>query len=225
MISSSPRCRAARRSSWKSVAAGMRNGDPCGGPCGDPGQDAEERRAGNTQQDRAIDLASHQNESEHDAETGGEHFFRREAAEADERGGIRDYKLCVAQSDEGDEHADAGGGRVLQAVGNAVDDLFADAGDGQQDEQDPGKEHDTQRSTPGNAHAQADGIGEVSVQRHAGSHRDGIIRVKTHHERRDRRRNARGEHHAFGRHSCLGKDLGIHDDDVGHRHEGRDAAD
>ncbi len=162
--------------------AGMRHGYPGCGPGGNPRKNAEEGCAGNTEQDRAIDLARHQNESEHNAETGGDHFFRGEAAEAYEGCGIRDYELCVAQADEGDEHADAGGGRVLQAVRDAVDDLFADAGDGKQDEQDPGKEHDTQRRTPGDAHAQADGIGEVSVQRHAGGHRDGIISVKTHHE-------------------------------------------
>ena len=65
-------------------------------------------------------------------------FVIGEAAQADECRRIRDHQLRVAQSDERDEHADAARGRMLQAVGNAVDDLLADAGDGQnQKEQRP----------------------------------------------------------------------------------------
>jgi len=47
-------------------------------------------------------------------------------AETDEGGGVGDNDVGVAQADEGDEEADAGGGIVLEAIGNAVDDLFAD---------------------------------------------------------------------------------------------------
>jgi len=53
---------------------------------------------------------------------------------------------------------------MLQAIGNAVDDLFADARDGQQDEQHARKKHDSERGLPWDMHPEADGVGKVRIQ-------------------------------------------------------------
>ena len=61
----------------------------------------------------------------------------------------------VAKADERDEKADARGGAVLQAIGNAVDDLLADVGERQNQKKQPGKKNDAQRRLPGHAAADA----------------------------------------------------------------------
>jgi hypothetical protein len=87
-----------------------------------------------------------------------------------------------------------------------------------------GEKHDAERRLPRNVHAEANGIGEVGVERHAGRKGDGIIGVKPHHKCGDRGRNARREQNAFLRHPGLRENLWIHDDDVRHRHERGQAA-
>jgi hypothetical protein len=90
-------------------------------------------------------------------------------ADCDEGGGIGDDDFRIAQADEGDEQADAGGGAVLEAIGDAVDDLFADVGEGEEKEEKAGEKDDAQSGLPGNAAAEDDGISEVGVEGHAGS--------------------------------------------------------
>ena len=171
----------------------------------------------------AVDLPRHQDQSQHQAEACGLHFTVGKAAQADKSGGIGHHQFRVPQSDEGDEEADSGGGGMLQAIGHAVDDLLANARDGEQKKDHAGKENHAQRGSPGNVHAQANRVGEVGVERHSRRERDGIVGVKSHHQRGDRGGKASCEDHALERHSRLGQDLRIHHDDVGHRQESGEA--
>jgi hypothetical protein len=112
---------------------------------------------------------------------------------------------------------------VLEAIGHPVDDLFAHARDGQEQKQAARKENDGQRRLPRDVHVETDCVGKISVERHAGCKRDGIVGVDAHHQGGRGSRYARGKDDTLGRHSGLREDLRIHDDDVGHRHEGGEA--
>ena len=72
-------------------------------------------------------------------------------------------------------------------------------------------------------HVEADRIREVGVQRHPWRKRDGIVGVEAHHQGGGSGRDTRCEQDTFGRHPRLRQDLRVHDDDVGHRHECREA--
>ena len=113
---------------------------------------------------------------------------------------------------------------MLQAIGHAVDDLFADASNSENKKQNAGEENHAQRGAPRDVHAQAHRICEVGVERHSRRERDGIVGVKAHDQGADRGGQARGENHAFDRHPSLGENLRVDDDDVSHRQESREAA-
>src|SRR5437868_2968565 len=113
----------------------------------------EERRTKNTDQDCAVDLSGHQHESEHQTKAGGLHLVISKAAEADKGSGVSHHKFRIAQSDECNEESDARRGRMLQAIGHAVDDLLADSRESEHKKQDARKENDAQGCTPWNVHA------------------------------------------------------------------------
>ena len=79
----------------------------------------------------------------------------------------------VLQTDERDEQADTGGDGHLDGVGDGVEDELAQAGDGQQDEDDAVKQHQHEGIGVAQPHADADGIDEVGVEAHAGGLREG----------------------------------------------------
>ena len=108
---------------------------------------------------------------------------------------------------------------MFQRIGNTVDDLLANSRRGEKDKQHAREKHDAERRLPRDVHAEANGIGEVSVERHARRQRDGIIGVKAHHQCGRGGSNARREENAFLRHSRLRENLRIHHDHVRHRHE------
>src|SRR6267378_5879632 len=107
----------------------MRERENAGRPVGDAQEDAKQGGGNDSEEDGAVDLTRHKDQRESKAETGGLHGMIGKTPQADVSGGIGDDQLGVAHSDERNEHPDAGGGGVLQAGGNAVDDLLADTGD------------------------------------------------------------------------------------------------
>jgi hypothetical protein len=137
--------------------------------------------------------------------------------------GIGDDDIGVAQPDERDEQTDAGGGAVFQAIGNAVDDLLANVGEREQQEQHAGKKHDAERGLPRNAAADDDRVGEIGVERHSGREGDGIVGPQAHDQSGERGGNTSGEEHAFDGHSGFGEDSRVHHHDVTHGHERGDA--
>src|ERR1035438_10787339 len=90
------------------------------------------------------------------------------------------WGACVAKTDESNEEADAAGGGGVELVRNGVENHLADAGGGKCDEDDAGKEDCTEGGLPGDVHLEADGVGEVGVEAHAGRERDGITRDDAH---------------------------------------------
>ena len=155
----------------------MGNGEPNVGPVGQATKYAVDGGTGDAEQDGGIQFTRHEDEGQHDSQAGGLRFRQREIADADEGGGIGNDQFCVAQSDEGNEHTNAGSGGVLQAVRDAVDDLLAHASDSEQHKQNSREEDRAQGSLPGNSHAPAYRVGEVCVERHPRGHSDGIICV------------------------------------------------
>jgi len=113
---------------------------------------------------------------------------------------------------------------VLETIGDTVDDLLADVGECEDEEEETGQKDDTKSSLPGNAAAKDDGISEVSVEGHAGSEGDWIVGPQAHDERGDRGGNASGEENAFDGHAGFGEDAGVDDDHVGHGHERGEAS-
>ena len=87
----------------------------------------DERGTKNADQDGAVQLSRHEDQSQDQAKAGSLHFFVGETAEADECSWICHHELGVAQSHERDKHSNSRGSRVLQAVGHAVDNLLANA--------------------------------------------------------------------------------------------------
>ena len=73
-------------------------------------------------------------------------------------------------------------------------------------------------------HIQANGVGEVGVERHARRQCDGVIGVKPHDERGYRGGDAGGKHNSIRRHSRLRQNLRVHHHDVGHGDERRQTA-
>ena len=142
-----------------------------------------------------------------------------QVSEAHESRRVRHHQVGVAQSYERNEHPNPARGGVLQAIGNAIDDLLAHARYSKNQEHHAGEKDDSQRGSPWHVHLQANDVGEVRVQRHPRSQRDGIVRVQAHDQRSRRRGDAGREHYAVDRDSRLRKNLRIHHHDVGHRDE------
>ena len=118
-------------------------------------------------------------------------------AEANKGGGIGDYDFCVAQTNERDEEAYTRGGAMLEAVRDAVDDLLAELGQREQEEEQfAGEEDDAQSSLPRGASTDDDGIGEVGVEGHARGERDRTVGPKPHDKRGNRGGNTGGEEDA-----------------------------
>ena len=86
-----------------------------------------------------------------------------------------------------------------------------------------GKKHSTQRRLPGHVHFEADGVGEVGVQAHARRERNRIARDNAHQDRRESRRKACGRSGCRQRQPGVGQDGRVHQHDVGHGEERRDA--
>ncbi len=194
-----------------------------GGPVAEAERNTGESDGNDPQENGAANAAGHQDGDENES-SGGEKDLRVGSfAQADEGGGIGDDDFGVAQTDEGDEEADARGGAVLEAIGNAVDDLFADFGESEDEKKQAGKKDDTESGLPGNAAAEDYGVGEVGVEGHPGREGDGIVGPNAHNERGERGGNASGEENAVNGHAGFGEDARVDDDHVGHGHEGGEA--
>ena len=141
-------------------------------------------------------------------------------AESHEGGGIGDDDSRVAETDEGDEEADAGGSAVFEAIRNAIDDVLTHFGEREEQKEEPGEEDDAEGGLPGHAAAKNDGVCEVGIEGHARREGDGVVGPQTHDQRGDRGRNASGEENAVNGHATFREDARVDDDHVGHGHEG-----
>ena len=142
----------------------MRPGKDRRRPVRHPAQDSQYGSGDNADQNRSIDFPRHQNEHDRKPHARKLRLAVGKAAQADEGCRIRHHQLGIAQSNKGDEHSDAAGGGIFQALGNSVDDLFPHAHDRENEKKHAGKKDNPQGSAPGNVHAQANHVGEVRVQ-------------------------------------------------------------
>ena len=204
-------------------AGGMRQGEKMRGPLTEAERNSRESDDHDAEENGAGDAARHQDGHENKSGGGEKDLWVGSLAQADEGGRVGDDDFCVTQADEGDEEADACRGAVLEAIGNAVDDLFAHFGEREKEKEEAGEKDDAEGGLPGHAAAQDDGVGEVGVERHAGREGDGKVGPQSHDERGDCRGNAGGEENAFDRHAGFGEDSRVDDDYVSHGHEGGEA--
>jgi hypothetical protein len=101
--------------------------------------------------------------------------------------------------------------------------LFADVGQGEQEEEQAGEEDHAEGGLPRDAATDHDGVREISVQRHARGESNGVVGPQTHDERGDGGGCAGGEEDAFDGHARFGEDAGIYDHHVSHGHKGGEA--
>ena len=132
---------------------------------------------------------------------------------------MRSDDSCVAQGDDGQEEADPDRDREFEGMGNRIDDPAPHGQYAQGQEQRSGDEGRAQRDLPAVTEASYDAVTEVGVEPHAWRQRDRVVRVEPHYERGDSRRNAGCDEGGSERHAGIGENLGIHEDDVGHRQE------
>ena len=194
-----------------------------GGPVAEAERNTGESDGNDAEENGAANAAGHQDGNENESSSGEKHLRIGSFAQADKGGGIGDNDFGVAQADEGDEKADTGGGAVLEAIGDAVDDLFADVGEREDKKEQARKKDDAESGLPGNAAAEDDGVSEIGVEGHARSEGDGIVGPNAHNERGERGGNASGEENAVNGHAGFGEDARVDDDHVGHGHEGGEA--
>src|SRR5713226_10456638 len=106
------------------------------GPVAEAERNAGKSDGDDSDEDGAADPPDHQDGDEGEPGSGETHLGIGDFAEADESGGIGDDNIRIAQADEGDEEADASGGTVFETIGNSIDDLFADVGQGEEQKED-----------------------------------------------------------------------------------------
>ena len=139
------------------------------------------------------------------------------------RGRVADDQAGVAEADEGDEEADAAGDGGVELVGNGAQDHLADAAGGEREKDDAGEKDRAEGGLPGDVHLEADGVGEVGVEAHAGRERDGIARDDAHQDGAEGRGEAGGGGDGGEGHAGRRKDGRIDEHDVGHGEERGDA--
>src|SRR5256884_9571342 len=158
----------------------MRPGKKMSGPVTKAERNTGKGEDDDAEENGAAGAAGHQ-DGEEDKSGGREQDLGTGSlAKPDEGGGIGHDDFRITQADESDEQADAGGGAVLEAIGDAVDDLFAHFGEGEEQKKEAGKKDDAESGLPGNAAAANDGVGEVGVEGHAGRENDGIAGRQAH---------------------------------------------
>ena len=192
---------------WNAGDGGDRDGDQHAAAHLEHGEDDGEEQADDEQPDGRI---------VHDGQTwGGLHGVAvlgvglgGEGEEAD-----------VQKADVGHEQADAAADGVLQHFRNGLDDDLTNLGDGDQNVDQAAQEHHAQGLLPGEAEAEANGVGEERVEAHASGLSVRNVGEQAHDKRARDGCDDGCEEHAAPRHARLRQDLWIDDDDVRHCEE------
>ena len=175
-------------------------------------------------QDGAADFfdfeRDHEGQSEERERGGG----IADIAQANEGSRVADHEAGVAEADEGDEEANAAGDRGVEFMRDRAQDHLADSGGGEREKNDAGKKYRTEGRLPRDVHLEADGVGEIGVEAHAGCERDGIARDNAHQDGAEGRGEAGGRGNSGQRHARSGEDGWIDQHDVGHREKRRYAS-
>ena len=206
-------------------------------------RNADDRRHDDADDDRALDVAGVQRADHDEADKrddrGADQPVQLGIAhlgEVDERhegGRVGDHETRVLKPDEREEEADTGADRSAHTVRDRLDDRLAEADRRDEDKQDAGDEDDCQRLSVGITHGEDHRVGEEGVEPHAGRLRKGDLRVHRHQEGAEEGDQAgckeyavldlRGVFRLSHDVEGVGEHGRVDDDDVRHRHEGREA--
>src|SRR5439155_10999703 len=148
-------------------AGRVRQGEKMSGPVTNAERNTGKGDDDDAEENGAADAARHQGGHEDESGGGEKHLGIGSLAKPHKRGGVGDDDLRVTQTDEGDEQADAGGGAVLEAIGDAIDDLFAHFGQREEKKEKAGEKDDAEGGLPGDAAPENAGVSEVGVEGHA----------------------------------------------------------
>ena len=142
-----------------------------------------------------------------------------QVAQGDGGGGMGHDDARIAEADEGDEEAHAGGHGRVEFVRDGGEDQLAHAQQREHQKRDAGEKDRAERGLPGHSHAFDHGVGEVGIEAHAGSQRDRVAGESAHQETAHRGGEAGGGGHGGQRHARLMEDRRVDEDDIRHRHE------
>ena len=132
----------------------------------------------------------------------------------------------VLKAEEGDKQTDTGGDRRLDRRGDGVEDEAAQAGDGQQDENNAVRQHEKQRVGVAEAETEADRVDKKGVEAHAARLRKRQVGQQTDEQRADDGGERRGDIDRAVAHVAEAREhAGIDHEDIRHRHEDRHAGD
>ena len=149
-----------------------------------------------------------------------------ERSQTHQRGAVH-HDTGVLETQEGDKQADTGGDGHTDGRGDGIKNLLAQAGDGQQNENDAVGQDQDQGVGIAEAQVETDGVDEIGVEPHAGGLRQGQVGQQTDEHRAEDGGDGRSNVHgvvgdlAFQ----LGKHAGIDHKDIGHGHKGGEAGD
>ena len=164
-----------------------------------------------------------QNGDEEETEDGEYGGRRVEVAEGDSGGGAGDDDAGIAESDEGDEEADASADCGVELIGDGGEEALPDTRVGECKEDDAGEEDGAEGGLPRDVHAFDDGIGEVGVEAHAGRESERVVGEGSHEDAAECGAEAGCGCDSGERHAGFGEDGRVDEDDVGHRDEGGEA--
>jgi hypothetical protein len=142
-----------------------------------------------------------------------------ERPECNQGVGVGDDDAGFLQGDDGEEQTDTGHNRGTQRGGDAGHQPGTHAGQRQCEEHQSRDEHGGQRLLPRQSGGADHGEGEERIQAHARCHAHGEVGSEGHHQRAQCGGQAGGDEHGARVHAGGGKDVGVDEDDVGHRQE------
>lgn len=127
--------------------------------------------------------------------------------------------LGAAQTDEGDEKADACGHCLLQVNGDGVEDGFTHIGEGKNDENDTFHKYCSQCHFPGIAHLLHHSEGKESIEPHARCQGKGIVGKNSHEHGAQEACQGSGSENGPLVHAGGAHDTGVDGEDIGHGHK------
>ena len=184
---------------------------------------SEEHGAEDADEHGGSDTEDLQDGDEEQAKEGEGSMRGADVAEGDDGRGAGNDDTGVAESDEGDEEADASSYCGVELMRDGSYETLAKAGEGQDEEDDSGEEDGSEGRLPGDAHAFDDGVGEVGVETHSRCEGEGVVGERAHEDAAEGRAEAGGGGDGGEGHAGFGEDGRVHEDDVGHRDEGGEA--
>ncbi|MNZ48045.1 hypothetical protein D3C78_657800 [compost metagenome] len=174
-------------------------------------------------QDAAEDAAVFQHRDHQEADGGQQRTGGRQVTDVHQGCRMGDHDAGGLQADQPEEQADPRAHGEAQAAGDAVEQPFADAREGQDHEQHAGEEHRAERDLPAVTHGVDHGVGEEGVQAHARSETDRPVGVEAHEQATEGCGQAGGDKGRAMIDPGIGHDVRVDENDVGHGDEGRQA--